>query len=235
MAGIFYKAQQAFTGASADLLPMIHESLPVAGAVRRFLATGTRVAEGSPVESWADETGSGTVLATAGTTAPTLSTVGGVKSVLFNGTSDGLQQNLTLGAGHSAVLVGNIVAPNTTGTTTLMGAYQTAGVDAGRIQTSLTDVYVNAGKGFKVGSGLNVTGWRVMVVTYNGVGSPVTINGERFTGDPGNLPRAVLSLGFERSGLWSNLAVAEAAVYDRALTTTEHDTLTAHLRAKYGI
>lgn len=235
MTGIFYKAPQAFTGAGAGELPMIHNALPVPGAVRRFIAAGTRVPEGSPVERWADEAGSGTALTTAGTTAPVMSTVAGVKAVKFNGTSDGLQQNLALPAGHSVVLVGNIVTPNTSGTTTLLGAYQTANVDAGRIQTSLTDLYVNAGQGLKVGAGLNVTGWRVIIVTFNGANSPVTVNGTRYTGDPGALPRAVFSLGFERAGMWSTLAVAEAAVYGRALTTADHDKLTAYLRDKYGI
>lgn len=233
--GLFHRASQPFEGTRAVTFPMIYSALPVDGAVRRFVAEGTRTPDGGDVSVWDDAAGSGTALATAGTTAPSMATVGGVRSVLFNGTSDGLQQSLSQPSGHSAVLVANIVTPNTTGTTTMLGSYMTANVDAGRIQTSLTDLYVNAGKVFRVGAGLNVTGWRVFVVTYNGVGSPVTINGTRYTGDPGALPRAVLSLGFERSGLYSNLAVAEVALFDRALTTAEHDTLTAHLRDKYGI
>lgn len=234
MAGIQYVAPLQFTGANASTLPQIVTDLVVAGATRRFVAKSVNQAIGTTVPSWSDIAGSGTAIVPVSSTAPTLSTVGGIRSVLFNGTSDGLQQSVSMNQGHSLVLVANIVTPNTTGTTTLSGSYVTAGVDAARIQTSLTAMYANAGTAMTI-AGQNVTGWRVIVASFNGASTVVNINGTEYTGNAGTLPRAVFTLGFERGSLFANVAVAEAALYPTALGSSDRAALVNQLRSIYAI
>lgn len=235
MPGIQYIAPVEFSGANALTLPIVLADLPVAGATRRFVAKAVNQAVGTTVATWADIAGSGTTLSTASSTAPNLATVGGIRSVQFNGTSDGLQQNVSMAQGHSLVLVSNIVAPVTTGTTTPSGSFTSAGVDSAQFQTSNSDLYVNAGNSMKVGTGLNVTDWRVIVISFNGATTVVNVNGIEYTGNTGALPRAVFSLGFQRGASWSSMAVAEAALYSTALDAAQRASLVAQLRADYGI
>lgn len=235
MPGLKYEAAAEFTGSAAAAFPVQLPALPVAGALRRFSAKATGVPVGATVATWKDSAGSGTTLAPVSSTAPTLATVAGVRSVLFNGTNQGLQQSVSMTNPHSIVLVSNVVTPNTTATTTQSGSFVTSGVDAGRVQTSLTGLYVNAGTGAQVGTGLNVTGWRVIVVSFNGASTVVNINGAEYTVSAGILPRAVFTLGFERGASWSNVAIAEAALYNGALDSTQRAALVTGLRAEYGI
>lgn len=235
MPGIQYIAPVEFTGTNAGTLPIVLTDLTVAGAVRRFVAKAVNQLVGTTVTTWADSSGSGTSLAVATSTAPTLATVGGIRAVQFNGTSDGLQQSVSLTQGHSLVLVSNVVAPVTTGTTTPSGSFASSGVDSAQFQTSNTDLYVNAGTAMKVGTGLNVTGWRVIIVSFNGASTVVNVNGTEYTGNAGALPRAVFSLGFQRGASFSNLAVAEAALYPTALDATQRAALVTQLRSDYGI
>lgn len=234
MTGIQYIAPVEFTGANASSLPIVLTDLAVAGATRRFLAKAVNQAIGTAVPSWADSAGSGTALIPASSTAPTLATVGGLRAVQFNGTSDGLQQALSMAQGHTLVLVANIVTPNTVGTTTLSGSYTTAAVDGARLQTSVNALYANAGTAMAVAA-QNVTGWRVIVVSFNGASTVVNINGTEYTGNAGALPRTVFTLGFERGGSFSALAVAEANIYPTALGSTDRASLVTALRAEYGI
>lgn len=235
MSGRQSKVSTEFTGAAAAAFPILLHPLPVAGAVRRFVARAAGVPVGGTVTTWKDSAGSGTALSTASSAAPTLATVGGVRAVQFDGTSQGLQQTVALTNPHSLVLVMNIVVPQTTGITTPSGSFLSAGVDLGQLQTSTTDLYVNAGTALKVGTGLNVTGWRVIVISFNGGSTVVNINGTEYTGNAGTLPRAVFSLGFQRGASWSNLAVAEAILYQSALDATQRAALVTQLRADYGI
>jgi hypothetical protein len=235
MPGIQYIAPVEFTGTNADTLPIVVNDLPVAGAVRRFVAKAVNQAIGTTVSAWADITGSGTSLVPASSAAPTLATVAGVRSVRFDGATQGLQQNVALTNPHSVVLVMNIVVPQTTGITTPSGSFITAGTDLGQLQTSTTDLYVNAGTSLKVGTGLNVTGWRVIIISFNGASTVVNINGVEYTGNAGTLPRAVFSLGFQRGASWSNMAVAEAILYQSALDATQRAALVTQLRTDHGI
>lgn len=235
MSGLKYKANQEFTGSAAATLPVLLHTLPVTGFLRRFAAKATGVALGATVSSWKDSAGSGTTLVPVASSAPTLADNQGIRSVLFNGTNQGLQQSVSMTNPHSLVLVSNVVAPNTTATTTQSGSFVTAGVDAGRVQTSLAGLYVNAGTGVQVGTGLNVTGWRVIVVSFNGASTVVNVNGTEYTVSAGSLPRAVFTLGFERGASWSNVAVAEAILYNGALDSTQRAALVSGLRAEYGI
>lgn len=233
MAGLQYIAESEFTGPKAAGLPTLLHKLPVANPARRFVAKEIVGAAGTTVSAWQDSAGSGTVLAPASSTAPVIGTVTGVRSVVFNGTSDGLSQSVQLTNPHTLVLVANIIKP-ASGNATIAGGFVSSATDGAQFRTALTDMYLNGGSNFRVGVGLNTTGWRVYVISFNGTGTVVNINGVEYTGNGGTLPRAIFTLGYQRGGEFTNIAVAEAALYSGAMNSAERASTVAQLRSAYG-
>lgn len=233
MAGLQYIAGSEFTGAKADGLPMLLHKLPVAKPARRFVAKGLVGASGTSVASWKDVAGSGTILAPEASTAPKIGSVAGVRSVVFNGTSDGLSQQVSLPNPNTLVLVANILTLNTTANVAIAGASKTA-ADGGQILAAVKELYVNAGTNARVGVGLHQTGWRVYVISFNGANTVVNINGTEYTVTAGSLPRELFTLGFRQGADFANIAVAEAALYAGAMSSTERAATVVGLRAVYG-
>lgn len=233
MSGLQYIAESDFTGPKAAGLPLLVHNLPVANPVRRFVAKGLGGGAGTVVDAWKDAAGSGTVMAPASSTAPVIGTSAGIRSVIFNGTSDGLSQNVSLTSPHTMVLVANIIKP-TTGNAAISGASVTTGADSAQLLTGVNEIYLNAGANLRVGVGLNSTGWRVYVVTFNGANSVVNINGTEYTGNPGALGRAIFTLGYQRASQFTNIAVAETALYSGAMTSGDRAATVTKLRSIYG-
>lgn len=233
MQGLQYIASSAFAGSRADSLLLLIHSLPVANPSRRFVAKALTGGVGTVVQSWEDSAGSGTNLTTANSTAPRLGSVEGVRSVVFNGTSDGLAQSVSLPAPHTLVLVANILTPNA-GNATIAGGFNTSGADSAQLLTGVKEIYLNAGSNLRVGVGLNTSGWRVYVVNFNGADTVVNINGTEYTGNAGALGRAIFTLAYQKGAQFSNIAVAEAALYAGAFSAASRKATVDHLRTVYG-
>lgn len=216
--GQIYRTDTAFTGSGAAALPVVPKPLPVPGPLRRWDAETIRSANGTILTGWQD-TANGTTLGVS-VGNPTIETVDGVRAVRF--TNDILQQSLTLGQPHTVVLAFKHVSLNTTGTATLFGAQEVIGTDGGVLQTTaLGDLYVNAGTAYKVGSATATTGWKRVIVVFNGASSVISINGTEWAGNFGAQSRLLFSLGGQRSAQFTDTAVSHASIYPKALSSAE--------------
>lgn len=224
--GYLYRGTEPFTGIRSASFPLALNKLPIYGASREWNASSLDVAIGTPVTSWVD-VASNTAL-TAVTGSPTLEMVDGVQAVRF--TNDIMQQTYSLAQPHTVALSFKHVTLNTVGTATIFGAQVVIGSDGGVLQTNtLGDMYLNAGAGAKVGSASGTTGWHRVVAVFDGTSSTIVLDGVEYVVNAGTLPRAAFSLGGQRNGQFTDIAVTHASIFPRAIDATERADLDSWL------
>lgn len=219
--GFLYKAPVNFTGSNAAGLPLANPTMPVPGAVRWFDASAIRANPGTAVTSWSDSTGTGPALA-ATNGQPTLELVDGLRAVRFQ--SAIMQQSIQLAQPHSLVLAFKLVSAPAA-VVTIAGSMVRSGTDGGFVQMNgVGELYANAGSVWKAATGVSAR-WHRLILSFDGVNSRMLLDGVSSTGDPGALPRAMFSLGGFRNASFSDIAVSQASLFSRALTTGEMATL----------
>ena len=211
-----------------------------------YLEGGGGLVDTDPVETWLDLSNHGNNLAqaTAGE-RPTLQTNEintSLPIVRFDGTDDSLRR--TLASVVSQPYSYMIVAKHVTGTVAsdenIVGGLASDGsTDSGQILATVeagTDqVAMDAGTEAAIG---DLSGsFFVLIVAFDGASSVARYDGVQSAESAGteNLEAIVLGANGAEDGAWSDIDVAEFAVYERKLSVAHMRSLEDYVNQKYGI
>ncbi|TVU61561.1 LamG domain-containing protein [Paenarthrobacter nitroguajacolicus] len=236
-----YTTEAAFTGPKITSLPLAVHDLPVSGYKRRYLAKNLQLTDGAAVNAWPDMVAGGAALETVPTygAAPTAATVGTIKAVSFNGTTQGLKTSAVMNQPHTLVIVAKLQDSGVTGIRIIAGGR--LGSDTAVENAVLGTSGTAPSKILFLEGGSTVNGpaadqaWHVFIGVFNGASSVLSVDGTEVSGNTGTARRDILTLGYHRAGQWTNMAVAEVALYDKALSAGERTSTVNALRAQYGL
>jgi hypothetical protein len=238
---VLYTTDVTFSGPNISGLPIAIHDLPVAGYKRRFLAKSLQLADGATVNKWPDLVAGGASLDPVPTygLAPYAGTVDGIQSVTFNGTTQGLKTSAVMNQPHTLVMVAKLRDAGITGLRIMAGGRLGADI---AVESATLGTSGNAGsKNYFLEGGTSFAGptadtaWHVFIGVFNGASSVLAVDGTETTGNTGTARRDILTLAYHRAGQWTNMAVAEVALYDKALTAGERTSTVTALRAQYGL
>lgn len=236
-----YTTDAAFTGPKIASLPLAVHDLPVSGYKRRYLAKNLQLANGATVSTWPDMVAGGAALDPVPTygAAPTAATVSGIPAVTFNGTTQGLKTSAVMNQPHTLVIVAKLQDTGVTGLRIIAGGQNGSDPAAENAVLGTSGTAPNKILYLQGGSTINGPAadqsWHVFIGVFNGASSVLAVDGTEVTGNTGTARRDILTLGYHRTGLWTNVAVTEVALYDKALTAGERTSTVNALRAQYGI
>lgn len=216
-------------GLPLDLIPV-----GVDGYAGRWIANLLPGGDSSLVDSWpsvvTDQ--AARTLAASGAARPALKVAGVDKFVQFDGVDDFLLQSGTSAAWKTTIVLGRFDV-------TLAAKAQLVAMAAATgpwlQRNSAGTVKVTGGGNLDINSVATVADsvWKVFSIVQDGANSLVGVDGTIASGTLGTRAVSALSLAKTDSG-FGQVSIAEALVYNTALTATQLQTISAALRANHA-
>lgn len=216
-------------GLPLDLVPV-----GVDGYAGRWIGSQIAGADGALVDSWPSVLTDVTArtLAASGSARPTLKVVGSDKYVQFDGVDDFLLQSSTSAAWKTTIVLGRFDV-------TLAAKAQLVAMAAATgpwlQRNSAGTVKVTGGSSLDINTVATVADsvWKVFSIVQDGANSLVGVDGTIASGTLGTRAVSALSLAKTDSG-FGQVSIAEALVYNAALTASQLQTISAALRVNHA-